>query len=80
VLYKLAEYLKDAGLPDFDLNKLVLENTTDRIPKNTNAYCALIEFILRWMDIKKIKNRRWFYRPISAYKTKHYARGAKVKK
>jgi hypothetical protein len=80
VLYKLADYLKDSGLPDFDLNKLVLENTADRIPKNTNAYCALIEFILRWMDIKKIKNRRWFYRPISAYKTKHYARGAKIKK
>jgi len=80
VLYKLAEYLKDAGLPDFDLNRTVLESTADRIPKNTNAYCALIEFTLRWMDIKKVKNRRWFYRPISAYKTKHYTRGAKVKK
>jgi hypothetical protein len=80
LLYKLAEYLKNAGLPDFDLNKLILESTADRIPKNTNAYCALIEFVLRWMDIKQVKNRRWFYRPISAYKTKHYARGAKVKK
>ena len=80
VLYKLAEYLKDVGLPDFDLNRTVLENTKERVPKNTNAYCALMEFMLRWMDIKKVKNRRWFYRPISAYKSKHYARGAKIKK
>ena len=80
VLYKLAEYLKDVGLPDFDLNRTVLENTKERVPKNTNAYCALIEFMLRWMDIKKVKNRRWFYRPISAYKSKHYARRAKIKK
>jgi hypothetical protein len=80
LLYTLAEYLKDAGLPDFDLNESVLEKTADRIPKNTNAYCALIEFMLRWMDTKKVKNRRWFYRPISAYKTKHYTRGAKIKK
>ena len=80
ILYKLGNYLKEAGLSDFDLNRTVLETTKDRVPKNTNSYCALIEFVLRWMDIKKVNNRRWFYRPISSYKTRHYARGAKIEK
>lgn len=78
ILLNLATILKESRLPDFNLNEEHLEKP--KAIENTNAYCALIELVLRWMDIKKVKHLRWFYRPISAYKTKHFARGAKVKK
>jgi len=81
MLYKLAEKLKEYSIPDFDLNEMYLEKTESRVPKNTQAYCALIEFILRWMDIKKVQNLRWFYRPIASYYSRHYPRGSdKLKK
>ena len=48
-------------------------------PTNPNTYCALEEFMLRWMDIRRVNRLRWFYRPIAAYKTGHYAKMTKPK-
>ena len=82
ILYELGKILKETIRTDFDLNKenLALGNKKEGISKgkrsieSANTYCALIELVMRWMDIKKIRNLHWFYRPISAYKTNHFAK------
>ena len=78
MLYELGKTLKESLGNDFDLNieNLALKGGKRKI-ESSNVYCALIEIVLRWMDIKNIKNLRWFYRPISAYKTKHYGKKTK---
>jgi hypothetical protein len=75
ILYELGKILKENIGTDFDLNieNLALKGGKRKI-ESSNVYCALIEIVMRWMDIKKIKNLRWFYRPISAYKTKHFGK------
>ena len=37
------------------------------------SFCALMEIILRWMDVRKDKHGglRYFYRPLSSYYSKH---------
>jgi hypothetical protein len=81
ILYDLGKILKETIGNDFDLNNenLSLKGGKRKI-ESSNVYCALIELVLRWMDIKKVKNLRWFYRPISAYKTKHFGKIPKTKK
>jgi len=87
MLYKFGSLLKASGYPDFDLNEIELKNSKAKkslkkemgYPTNPNTYCALEEFVLRWMDIKKVNRLRWFYRPIAAYKTGHYAKMTKPK-
>ena len=36
-------------------------------------FCALMEIVLRWMDIRRLRygGLRFFYRPLSAYYSKH---------
>ena len=36
-------------------------------------YCALTEIVLRWMDMRRLRygGLRFFYRPLSAYYSKH---------
>ena len=55
----------------FDLTEEILTGTR----KLTNApnFCALMEIVLRWMDSRKehYGNLRYFYRPLSAYYSKH---------
>ena len=79
-LYSVGKILKESHIHDFDLNE---ENISPdggpRKIRNVNVYCTLKEYILRWMDIKKVRNLRWFYRPISSYKTGHRGRVTKAK-
>jgi hypothetical protein len=87
MLYKFGSLLKASGYPDFDLNEIELKDSKAKkslkkemgYPTNPNTYCALEEFTLRWMDIRRINSLRWFYRPIAAYKTGHYAKMTKPK-
>jgi hypothetical protein len=63
---------------DFNLNEETIHpDTGKRKIKNANSYCSIKEFILRWMDKKHIMNKRWFYRPISSFKTGHKGRTTK---
>jgi hypothetical protein len=80
MLYKIGVILVAEGFPDFDLTSSVLykkktvkgaEEVESRQVESAIRYCALKEIILRWMDIIKVGNKRWFYRPISSSKTKH---------
>jgi hypothetical protein len=86
MLYKIGEILVSQGFPDFDLTTSVLykkkvvkgaEEIESRQVESAIRYCALKEIILRWMDISKVANKRWFYRPISSAKTKHTAKTKK---
>ena len=87
MLYKFGSLLKASGYPDFDLNEIELKDSKAKkslkkemgYPTNPNTYCALEEFTLRWMDIRRVNRLRWFYRPIAAYKTGHYAKMTKPK-
>jgi hypothetical protein len=36
-------------------------------------FCALMEIVMRWMDVRRdmYGSRRFFYRPLSSYYSKH---------
>jgi hypothetical protein len=67
-LVRIGEKLRNAGMPDFDLSEDGLKR---RKFQNSARACMLKELILRWMDIMKVGGKRWFYRPIAAFKTGH---------
>lgn len=39
--------------------------------QNSVRACSLKNIILRWMDFMKVGGKRWFLRPIAAYKSNH---------
>jgi hypothetical protein len=73
LLEQIGAVLREIGLPDFDMNPAELTNgdLQRRKFQNSTRACLLKELILRWMDIMGLDGKRWFYRPISAYKTGH---------
>jgi hypothetical protein len=40
------------------------------------SFCALMEIVMRWMDIRRelYGNKRYFYRPLSSFYSKHKTR------
>jgi hypothetical protein len=68
-LVELGKILEDAGLPNLGLKKERLLKAglqPIEVLKNGTRYCALLELVLRYMDIKKVNGKKWFFRPISA--------------
>ena len=77
-LLLLGRILRENHINDFNLTEENINPSTGKNKiKNVNSYCSIKEFILRWMDKKKVKNVRWFYRPISSFKTGHKGRSSK---
>ena len=70
-LMYLGSILKNIDGSDLDLNSISFERTSNRFFRNVQRYCALRELVLRFMDARRVKNLRWFYRPIAAYKSNH---------
>ena len=70
-LIRLGEILKRYTGKDFDLTEVAL--TTSRKLQGAPNFCALMEIVMRWMDLRKEKygGLRYFYRPLSAYYSKH---------
>lgn len=70
-LIVLGEILHRYTNSHYDLTELVLTGTR----KMTSApnFCALMEIVMRWMDIRReaYGNLRYFYRPLSAYYSNH---------
>jgi hypothetical protein len=81
-LVALGKVLVAAGLPNFGLT--MEEMTGVRKFQNASRACSLKNVILRWMDLMGVPmggvKRRWFYRPIASYKSKHQVLLEKVKK
>ena len=75
-LYTFGEILEENEEFNLDLVKSKL-NGTRKISKPTRA-CMLSDIVLRYMDLKKIDGKRWFYRQISSVLTHNIAsRGSK---
>lgn len=55
----------------YDLTEAIL--TKARALKGAVNFCALMEIVLRWMDIRRARygGLRYFYRPLSAFYSKH---------
>jgi hypothetical protein len=41
------------------------------ISSNSTKRCVLLEFLLRYMDVKGVQRKRWFFRPLAAWYAKH---------
>ena len=56
---------------NFDLTDEILTGT--RKLSGAPSFCALMEIVMRWMDSRRALygNKRFFYRPLSAYYSKH---------
>uniref|UniRef100_A0A6C0D5X7 Helicase ATP-binding domain-containing protein n=1 Tax=viral metagenome TaxID=1070528 RepID=A0A6C0D5X7_9ZZZZ len=71
-MYPLGKVLKERYNYEYDINEEIMDpKDGKRKFKSAPRYCSLRELVLRFMDIKKVNNLRWFYRPISAIKTNH---------
>ena len=64
-LLRLGKLLRRLGKPDIELTSEILKSG-DRAIENAVRACTLLELVLRSMDIDKIQNERWFYRPVTA--------------
>jgi hypothetical protein len=62
---------------DFDISMDAL--TGERKFENQERICALTDIVLRFMDKKKLENKRWLYRPIASKIVGHKGRYEKVK-
>ena len=68
----LGEILSQYSLGDrYDLTDEMLSG--QRKITGAPSFCALMEIIMRWMDLRKALygDKRFFYRPLSAYYSKH---------
>ncbi len=77
-LVKIGEFLDANGLPNFGLT--MKDFTDTRKFQNASRACSIKNVILRWMDIRNVKGRRWFLRPVAAYKSNHQVLLEKPKK
>jgi hypothetical protein len=68
-LIKIGDILKEAGKSDLDLNRVALLGT--RKIKNSTRACTLMNLIIRYLDMEKLKNKRWYIRPVPAFYTGH---------
>lgn len=77
-LVKIGALLEVAGFPKFGLT--LEEFTGTRKFQNASRACSIKNVILRWMDLMAVRGRRWFLRPVAAYKSKHQVLLEKPKK
>jgi hypothetical protein len=78
-LVQIGGMLANLGLPKFGMT--IEDFTGPKKFENAIRACSLKNIILRWMDNMKIgETRKWFYRPIAAYKSNHKVVSEKVKK
>ena len=70
-LIVLGEILHRYTNSHYDLTETVL--TGSRKMTSAPNFCALMEIVMRWMDIRReaYGNLRYFYRPLSAYYSNH---------
>ena len=60
------EFENDLG---FSANGIL--RTEVELLKNPNRICTIFDLLLRWMDKKRVQEKRWFYRSVMAYLTNH---------
>lgn len=72
-LENLGIVLERNGYTNFDLTEVKMKIGPRKIVNAARA-CALMEIVLRYMDMARINNKRWFYRPVSAYYKGHKGR------
>lgn len=71
----LHRFLKDEGR--FGLTESNLSSGPRKL-QGAPAFCALMEIVLRWMDLRRSQygGLRYFYRPLSSYYSKHKSKRA----
>ena len=85
-LEQLGEIFKKNGLNNFGLSpdifdpnrKILMKGSAKvvgadqrRIITNPTRSCAVMDFVLRFMDKLHIENKRWFFREVDSYYTQH---------
>lgn len=68
-LIQIGDILKTAGKTDFDLTREFILGT--RKIKNSTRACTLMNLLIRFLDADNVNNKRWFFRPVQAFYTKH---------
>lgn len=66
-LKELSEFMAAAGVPGDYL-------VAQRQIYNTKQACTALDLTLRYLDAKRAGEKRWFFRPLAAYYSKHKGR------
>ena len=64
MIINLGKLLTDAGHPDLELKGDVIVSGPRKIANATRA-CAILELVMRFMDLAHVSRRRWFFRAVS---------------
>ena len=70
-LIEIGDILKKHNKTDFDLNPGSIRTT--RIIKNSTRACTLLNILIRFIDVERFENKRWFFRPLQSYYKGHKA-------
>jgi len=68
-LLQIGDILQTHVRNDFGLNHEAL--LTQRTIKGSIRICTTMNLLLRFMDMERFDNKRWFFRPVEAYYTAH---------
>ncbi len=69
-LLQVGAILIEADMGDYDLRSNILSVGSRKVRNATRA-CTLLELFIRYMDLSRVNNQRWFFRPIEAFYTGH---------
>jgi hypothetical protein len=64
MIINLGTLLTDAGHPDLELKGDVIISGPRKIANATRA-CAILELVMRFMDLAHVSRKRWFFRAVS---------------
>jgi len=69
----LSDEIKSKGVPIRGFSEINFYNKDSDISNSTQG-CTLLNLVLRFMDKVAVDNKRWFFRPISAFYSGHLGR------
>ena len=75
VLSSIGDELTKSNLPNLELDIGHLTSSKDII--NSTRGCTVMDLVLRYMDIKGVAGKRWFFRPLAAYYSGHIGKISK---
>jgi hypothetical protein len=69
---RIADHIKKLETEsETKLQEYLSKNPWQKHPRNAVRACTLKDILLRYMDAKRLGDKRWFYRPVASLKTKH---------
>jgi hypothetical protein len=71
IMTALGKILKETGEPGMDLEPTLFVKGGERPVTNAVRACTIMEVVLRYMNLRRVDDMRWFYNATEAAKGGH---------